>query len=202
MASRIHLIRHGEVENPQHLVYASLPGFGLSEEGESQSREVARYLGRAPLVAIWSSPLERALRTAEPLAARVGIPVRLLTDVVEWSLMDRWRGTVWEELPDTFPGELEGYLEDPSNMPYSPESLGDLASRMARALRDLDQSYPHGDVAVVSHAGPVRAAVLALTGSPLGGFWEDQPEHGSVTTFAPQTNGPWKIETVWAPDSD
>ena len=72
MAARVHLVRHGEVHNPDHLVYASLPGFTLSERGEAQARAVARYLGRQPIVGVWSSPLERALRTAEPLAQRVG----------------------------------------------------------------------------------------------------------------------------------
>src|SRR5690606_4749017 len=43
MAARVHLVRHGEVHNPDHLVYASLPGFTLSERGEAQARAVARY---------------------------------------------------------------------------------------------------------------------------------------------------------------
>src|SRR5690554_7235372 len=83
MATRVHLVRHGEVHNPDHLVYASLPGFGLSPTGEEQARAVARYLGRQPVVGIWSSPLERALRTAEAVANRTGLAVKIEEGLAE-----------------------------------------------------------------------------------------------------------------------
>ena len=77
MAALVHLVRHGEVDNPEHLVYADLPGFGLSPHGVEQARRVGRYLGPRPVVAVWSSPLERSLRTAEEIAGRTGVPVKI-----------------------------------------------------------------------------------------------------------------------------
>lgn len=197
MAARVHLVRHGEVLNPDHVVYAGLPGFGLSDGGRAQAKAAARYLGGRPIVAVWSSPLERALRTAEALATRVGLPVRVDPALAEWGLMDRWAGVSWQDLPERYPGELEAYLEHPAELAFSPESLSDLAERAATSIRRLERSHPHGELAVVSHSATVRAAVLALTGNRLETYWEEEPAHGSVTTLRP---GPsWTVETTWHP---
>ena len=72
---RIHLVRHGHVYNPRHLVYASLPGFGLSDEGKLQADTVATHLSTLPIARIVSSPLDRAVETATPLAAAVSLPI-------------------------------------------------------------------------------------------------------------------------------
>lgn len=200
MAARVHLVRHGEVHNPEHLVYASLPGFSLSPTGEEQARAVARYLGRQPIVGVWASPLERALRTAEPLAHRIGLPVRIESELAEWKLMGRWAGISWEEIPKKFPGELEAFLEDPTRLEFAPESLDDLARRVGEATRRLHDQHPHGDIVIVSHSAPIRAAVLHLTGGSLRDYWKDEPGHGAVTTLRP--GSPWAIETVWVPETE
>jgi len=198
MATRVHLVRHGEVHDPGHVVYASLPGFSLSQAGAEQARAVARYLGRQPLVGVWASPLERALRTAEAVAGRAGLPVHVDSRLEEWKLLDRWAGVGWEDLPEKFPGELEAFLADPTDLAFSPESLVELAERTGAAIRAMHESYPHGDVAVVSHSAPLRAAALSLTGAPLGAFWEVKPGHCAVTTLRP--GSAWTVETVWEPD--
>ena len=68
-------IRHGLVANPGHVVYARLPGFGLAPEGREAAADLARTLARAPVAAVVASPLERAVETAEILAAPHGLPV-------------------------------------------------------------------------------------------------------------------------------
>ena len=197
MAALVHLVRHAEVDNPTHLVYADLPGFGLSPHGVEQARRVGRYLGPRPVVAIWSSPLERALRTAEEIAARTGVPVKVDPDLTEWRVVGRWKGHAWREIPESFPGELEAYLERPHHLPYGDETLDDLAERMAAAARRLDSDHPHGDVVIVSHQDPIQAGRLRLIGSVLTGLHDDKPGHGAVVTLRPGTV--WRLETVWEP---
>jgi broad specificity phosphatase PhoE len=197
MAALVHLVRHGEADNPGHLVYADLPGFGLSPHGVEQARRVGRYLGPRPVVAIWSSPLERALRTAEEIASRTGIPVRVDPDLTEWGVAGRWRGHSWKEIPQLFPGELEAYLEHPEQLPFETETLEALADRMASTARKLDSEHPHGDIVIVSHQDPIQAGRLRLLGAPLGDLHQDKPGHGAVITLRP---GPaWRVETVWEP---
>lgn len=197
MASLVHLVRHAEVENPDHLVYAALPGFPLSERGRRQARETARYLGSRPVVAVWSSPLERALETSSIIAARLTVPVRVEPDLVEWRLADGWAGICWEDLPEQRPGELEAYLATPWDLPFSPESLEALAERVADAVVSLHHRHPEGDVVVVSHQDPVQAARIRLTGGDLRRLGVDKPAHGSVVTLRP--GSPWREEIRWEP---
>jgi ribonuclease H / adenosylcobalamin/alpha-ribazole phosphatase len=200
VSARVHLVRHGEVADPDHVVYASMPGFGLTDVGALQAREAGRYLGRRPVVGVWSSPLERALRTAEVIATRLGQPVRVSNDLTEWELMERWSGVRWDDLDARFPGELEAYLAHPADLPFAPESMAELGERLAAAVRDLDRSHPHGDLVVVSHSASLRAATLVLTGTPLERYWDDTPAHASVTTLRPGST--WTIEATWAPAAE
>ncbi len=197
MAALVHLVRHAEVDNPDHLVCGSMPGFDLSPYGVEQARRVARYLGPRPVVAIWSSPEQRSLRTAEEIAARSGVPVRVHADLADWSLFERWRGHPWNSISVLFPGELEAYLSDPEHLDFIDEQLSDLAERMSDVTRALEKEHPHGDVIVVSHQDAIAAARLALTGSPLAALHEDRPSSGAVITLRP---GPaWRVETSWEP---
>ncbi|MEX1125490.1 MAG: histidine phosphatase family protein [Acidimicrobiia bacterium] len=197
MAALMHLVRHAEVDNPDHLVYSDLPGFGLSPRGLEQARRVGRYLGPRPVVAIWSSPLERSLRTAEEIASRTGVPVKVDPGLTEWRVTSRWRGHTWGDLPVTFPGELEAYLEHPEMLEFAEESLNDLAERMAATARRLDTEHPHGDVVIVSHQDPIQAGRLRLIGSSLAGLHQEKPGHGAVVTLRP--GEVWREETMWEP---
>ncbi|MDX1469298.1 MAG: histidine phosphatase family protein [Acidimicrobiia bacterium] len=197
MAALVHLIRHAEVDNPNAVVCGSAPGFGLSPHGLDQARRVGRYLGPRPVVAIWSSPLERALRTAEEIAARSAVPVRVDAGLVEWSLQQRWQGKRWSDLERLFPGEIESYRNDPSHLPFADETLEELAERVSTVAQRLDSEHPHGDVVVVSHEDAIQAARLRLRGADLGSLHRDKPSPGTVITLRPGTT--WHEETAWEP---
>lgn len=197
MALHIHLVRHGEVHNPEHVVYADLPGFGLSDLGLAQARETARYLGSAPVVAVWSSPLQRALETAAPIAARAGVSVSVDDRLTEWALLREWAGIRWDDLAEVRPGQLEAYLADPSESKIGSETLNALARRITDAVRDVNTRHAGGDVVIVSHQDPVQAGRLALTGRDLATLHRDKPTHGSVITLTPGTS--WHEVSYWEP---
>lgn len=197
MAALVHLVRHAEVENPQHLVYGSMPGYGLSPYGVEQARRVGRYLGPRPVVSIWSSPLESALRTAEEIAARSGVPVRVDGQLTDWAITDRWRGHPWASIQGAFPGELETYLADPVAVTFAEESLEQVAERISTVARRLDVDHPHGDVVIVTHQDPIQAGRLRLIGSSLSNIHDDVPGHGTVVTLRPGIT--WREETTWSP---
>jgi broad specificity phosphatase PhoE len=197
MAALVHLVRHAEVDNPDHLVYGSTSGFGLSPHGLEQARRVGRYLGPRPIVAIWSSPLERSLRTAEEIAARSGVPVKVDDGLRDWHLFDRWTGHPWKSIADAFPGELEAYLNHPDRLEFAEEELADLSQRVADVARRLDEEHPHGDVVLVSHQDTIQAGRLRLIGSQLSDFHNGMPSHGAVLTLRPGVT--WLEETVWEP---
>ena len=174
-----------------------MPGFDLSQYGLEQARRIGRYLGPRAVVAIWSSPQQRSLRTAEEIAARSGVPVRVHSDLADWSLMERWKGHPWGAISSLFPGELEAYLEHPASLDFVDEQLGGLAERVAGVARMLDEVHPHGDVIVVSHQDAIQAARILLTGDDLSSFHDDRPGDGTVISLRP---GPaWREETTWEP---
>ncbi len=198
MAALVHLVRHGEVDNPDHVVYGFLAGFGLSPRGKQEAVAVARRLGAAPLGAVYSSPLERALQTAAEIARPLHLAVTPVPELAEWRLAERWQGYAWEELPWTFPGELEAYLEHPADLDFAPESLAELAARMAAVIEALADRHPEGELAVVSHQDPIQAGRLALTGRPLEMLSEDKPGHAAVITLRP--GSPWVELCKWEPE--
>lgn len=190
-------MRHGEVWNPDHVVYASLPGFGLSDTGVVQAKAVGRYLRSAPIVAVWSSPLERAIATAEPIAAHHDLTIRIDPELIEWKMADEWAGIGWDDLPTERPGQLEAYLEHPVDLPFASETLTALAGRMRRVLTSIAARH-EGDVVVVSHQDPVQAARLSLTGRDLANQHLDKPQHGTVITLKPAN--PWTEVVTWTPE--
>lgn len=177
----IYLLRHGEVLNPDHVVYADLDGFGLSERGWSQAESAAAYLGQIAneeerVGAIISSPLQRALETAGAVAERLRLPVSIDERLTEWRLSGAWAGLPWDELPTLRPGQLEAYLDHPTDLPFSPESIHEVATRVSAVAREVQ-----GNAVLVSHQDPIQAARLRLTGRPLTTLHRHKPGHASVT---------------------
>ncbi len=71
----VHLLRHGEVHNPDHVLYGRLPGYHLSVNGQAMAAAAADYFDGRPVAAVFASPLERAQETAQPVAERLGLPI-------------------------------------------------------------------------------------------------------------------------------
>jgi broad specificity phosphatase PhoE len=195
MTAPVYLVRHGEALNPDHVVYADLPGFGLSDRGRRQVAATARRLGT--IEAVVSSPLRRATQTAAVIAEANGVVPIVDDDLTEWLLLGRWRGHRWEALDAAFPGEVQAYLDDPTDLPFSPESLGDMARRSAGATRRW-RSNSTGPLVIVSHQDPVQAARLTLTGRPVSGLHHEKPEHASIIELAPGESE-WTEQAYWTP---
>ncbi len=198
----IHLVRHGEVDNPHHIVYADLPGYRLSARGRRQAAAAADRLASAPIAAVVTSPLERAVETAAILAAPHRLAPVADEALFEWRLGSRWAGTRWEDLPDRFPGELEHYLQQPDTIPAAPESLQDVGARVAAAVTRWRAQIPDGELVFVSHQDPIQAGRRALTGAGFAHFHQAKPGHASVLTLAPgpEPAGPWREVSSWEPD--
>src|ERR1700677_4115246 len=71
----VHLLRHGEVHNPAHVLYGRLPGYHLSANGREMAVAAADFFAERPVVALFASPLERAQETARPVAERLNLTI-------------------------------------------------------------------------------------------------------------------------------
>ncbi|MEM7535428.1 MAG: histidine phosphatase family protein [Chloroflexota bacterium] len=95
----LYFVRHGEVHNPQGIVYGRLPGFGLSETGRIQIEQVAQVLRtRGPFHALYASPLQRAQESAQILADDLGLTIQTEDAIVETGI-GAYQGQPFSALP-------------------------------------------------------------------------------------------------------
>jgi broad specificity phosphatase PhoE len=163
----VHVVRHGEVYNPDRILYGRLPGFGLSERGVEQAEMAAAYLASRPIAYIVSSPLERAQQTAAPLADALGLPIEIDYDLLEAA----------NRLEGKPVAGGQGLFSDPANLklyvnPFKPswgEPYADIAARMLaaaeRARTEADQRG--GEAVCVSHQLPIVALRRFVEGQRL-----------------------------------
>ncbi|MBK0866234.1 MAG: histidine phosphatase family protein [Saccharopolyspora sp.] len=79
----VHFLRHGEVYNPEQVLYGRLPGYRLSDQGERQAKTVAEFLTGRPVTHVAASPLQRAQQTAEPITAAFALDVHTDERLIE-----------------------------------------------------------------------------------------------------------------------
>lgn len=164
----IHVMRHGEVHNPQGVLYGRMPGFRLSDRGVRMADTVAEYLADHDIVRVVASPLERAQQTAAPIAARHDLPIATDPRVIEAA--NSFEGT-------SFQGGY-GSIAKPTNWrrlvnPFKPswgEPYGEIAERMTSAVDDLRAAVRGHEAVIVSHQLPIWTLRCALEGKRL---WHD-----------------------------
>jgi broad specificity phosphatase PhoE len=199
-SATVSLVRHGKVANPNHVVYADLPGFDLDADGVLQAHAAGRHLSHSGIDAVISSPLARAVQTATSIARPHRLDVTIDDRLSEWNLSQPWVGQIWENLPSVVPGELEAYLENPADLPYARESLSELASRVVASITS-HLAPPVDHLVVVAHQDPIAVAALSLIDAPLNSLLEDPPPHGSVTTMVRDHRGDWNRMDRWDPSA-
>jgi broad specificity phosphatase PhoE len=153
----VHLVRHGEVDNPGGLLYGRLPGYHLSERGRAMAELVADHLAGRDIAAVISSPMERAQETAAPIAQRHGLDIGLDDDLLEAT--NYFQGLKF----GVGDGSLRHVRHWPRLVnPFRPswgEPYLDVAARMTRAISS--------GLAVARAAGPGREAVLVSHQLPI-----------------------------------
>jgi broad specificity phosphatase PhoE len=134
----------------------------------AQVEELADALGSLPLAAVYTSPLARALDTARAIAARHAVTPVLIDDLREIDF-----GDVDGLSFDAYPSELQAeLLRDPTSVRFpGGETYGELKTRVCRALVDILSRHPDETIAVVAHAGPIRAALAAWLAMPDGAIF-------------------------------
>jgi len=186
--NRLLLIRHATNDWVGKRVAGWTPGVSLNEEGRQQAARLAEWLEHAPLEAIYSSPLERAVETAQPIARSHGLKMEIREALGE-SHYGELDGKPVEEI---FKSELwEQWLRRPSTTRFpGAETTYEVQVRMVGALEQILHDHLEGNIAVVSHADPIRATVAHYIGLPLdlvGRIWVSP---ASVTTLRFDDWGP------------
>ncbi len=165
MRTTVHLMRHGEVNNPGGVLYGRRPGYHLSELGVRMAQRVADSIGDRDIVRVVASPLERAQETAGPIAAARGVEIDTDPRIIEST-------NVFEG--ETF-GVGDGVLRKPKTWrhlwnPFRPswgEPYKEVVARMMAAVYDARDSARGHEVVLVSHQLPVWITRLHVEGRPF-----------------------------------
>jgi broad specificity phosphatase PhoE len=156
----VHLLRHGEVFNPEGILYGRLPGFRLSDAGEAMAERAARWFEGRDVVHLVSSPLERAQQTAAPIAASLGLPVQLDERLIEAA--NAFEGTRFGRRSLADPATL-WRLRNPLRPSWG-EPYTEIAARMLRAVEDARDAARGHAAACVSHQLPIWTVRMHLEG--------------------------------------
>lgn len=210
-ATTIHFVRHGEVHNPDHILYERLPGFHLSDRGRRMAEATARYLAASPqtntAAAVYSSPLDRTRETAQAIltalneirTARNEEPLELVTDQRIIEAGNNFRGTRI--------GHGEGALWRNGNWklvtnlwkPSWGESYRQIASRVGAFAQEKVREHAGQQIIVVSHESPIWSyRHLLETGHPEHNMLLRHTALASVTsiTYDSQTGNVMSITYV------
>jgi broad specificity phosphatase PhoE len=164
----VHLLRHGEVHNPEGVLYGRIPGYRLSDRGRDQADVVAKALADADLAAVLASPLQRAQETATPVATAHGLTIRTDDRLIEAG--------------NSFEGQKvgvgDGALREPRYWwrlrdPFTPswgEPYQEIADRMLAVVHRARELALGREAVCVSHQLPIWTLRRFLTGRHL---WHD-----------------------------
>ncbi|QRY61765.1 histidine phosphatase family protein [Gordonia sp. PDNC005] len=168
MKTIVHMMRHGEVHNPEGILYGRLPGFRLAENGRDQAQRVADALADHDISHVFASPLQRAQETATPIAAAHGKEIITVPDLIE-------AGNQFEGLRVAVG---DGALRQPRHWaklrdPFTPswgEPYIQIAHRMLAAASEARDAARGHEAVCVSHQLPVYTLRRFLEGQRL---WHD-----------------------------
>jgi broad specificity phosphatase PhoE len=161
-AALVHLVRHGEVHNPDGILYGRIPGYHLSELGHRMADAAAASLAGHPVTALYASPLQRAQESAAPWSERFGLPITTEDRIIEphnWFEGTSVRRAVrhpkaWVQFRNPF-------------LPSWGEPYRNVEARMIDAVTDAWAAAEAGEVVMVSHQMPIVMVARSVAGRAL-----------------------------------
>jgi len=178
------LVRHGENDYTKtHKLAGRLPGVHLNEHGQKQAQALAEALKDIPIKAIYSSPLERAIETATPIAKARALKVQIEKGLLETNV-GKWQGRSLASL--RLQKQWKVVQQAPSRAQFPEgETFYELQTRVAAALDTIVRNHkPKDIIACVFHADPIKLAIAHYIGLPLDNFQRLSCDTGSITALA------------------
>jgi len=175
------LVRHGETALSIERRFNGMNSSDLTERGVAQARSIATRLSEFPAIqAVVCSPLPRCRRTADIIAARIGLvaveePGFAETDFGEWD------GLTFAEVRERWPDRLEAWLADSTVAPLGGESIDEVAARVGKARDALCAAWPEAHVVVVSHVTPIKLLVQEALAAPVAAVYRLHIEPASLS---------------------
>lgn len=180
MATQVHLVRHGHHGLVDRVLCGRMPGVELDELGCQQIADAAEILRRHNPSAVQSSPQRRALQSAAIIADRCGCAVEIAPGFDEID-MGRWTGASFANLGSK--REWQNWNERRGSA--TPPDGESMVALQRRVIEHLEQLNGDGEtIVIVSHAEPIRAALMFYLGIPLDRFYSVVIDPASISTIS------------------
>ena len=186
--TKVMLIRHGDTDWNVEEIFRGRADVELNEIGIKQAELLAKYFADERIVAIYSSPLKRALRTAEIIAVTHHIDVITAPELIDFEYGE-WQGLSHDTVKEKYKALYDEWLTNPHlvKVPKG-ESLDDVRKR-ATSLVDRIIIKHEGTVALVSHRVVGKVLICALLGLDNSHFWNIRLDTCGITTFVYEKKG-------------
>ncbi len=179
---RIYLIRHGETEFNRLGVFRGRYDVDLNENGRLQAKEIARALSGENLEFIVTSPLKRALETAQAIASELGIEYRVEEGFNNINL-GSWQGVPKEKIKREYPRLWHLWTTNPEKLLIpGGETLSQVRRRSLRALNSL-LKRTKGNFGIVTHRAVIKALAAGMLGMRPPYFWKLHIDNASFSVF-------------------
>lgn len=166
-----YLIRHGQTEWNLIGKYQGSTDVPLSPLGVRQAELAARWFDTVELDAIFSSPLSRAKVTAQKLADRKQMAIRLVPEFQE-ICFGKWEGLTYEEIESKWPGAVEKMYNEPDALHIEDgETFQEVEDRTMKGIQDIIRMGDNKTYAIVSHGAAIRTILCGMLGLPIRMSW-------------------------------
>jgi alpha-ribazole phosphatase len=168
---KLYIVRHGATVWNKETRYQGQKDVPLSIDGEIQAEKIAQRFANEEIQAVYSSPLKRALNTANMIALPHQLSVGVLDGMKEIGFGD-WEGQAYTHVREQYSEELRRWIHDPlsNNIPNG-EPLPSLKIRVEEALQQILNEHLVGNVILVAHSGTIRMLFCIMLKMDLSAFW-------------------------------
>ena len=188
MTTTFYLVRHGLTSHTGHRLTGWMEGVHLTEAGERQAEAAGERLAKVPLKAVYSSPIDRTLETAEVIARRHGLRVRKRKGIGEVHY-GKWTNKPFRSLTKTKLWKVVQTHPSGARFPDG-ETLWETQTRALADLEKLRQAHPRQKICCVSHADVIKLVTAHYLGMHIDLFQRIDISPGSITVLSLGDYGP------------
>lgn len=186
--TRLHLVRHGEVDEAYHEVFGGQIDMELSPNGHEQAKRLAKFLADRHFDRIYRSPMVRVRQTAEPLLDALGREAEVIDDLREVDF-GVWTGYKWQEIREKFDADAEDWLLHLENNDIAEaESMDGYRSRIQGSLERMMEEGAGQDLLVLCHGGVIRMLLSLLFEESFSKMDRYEVDFASLTVIEHRTS--------------
>jgi broad specificity phosphatase PhoE len=182
------LVRHGETDWNAAGIFRGRADVDLNDIGMRQAEMLGEYLSGDKIDSVYSSPLKRAVKTAQAVAGRQVLEVNIVQNLIDFDCGE-WQGLSRQEVRERYPELYQDWADLPEqvSMPRG-ESLEDVRKRAWPFIEDVVLKCGEGRVVLVSHRVVNKVLICAMLGLDNSHFWNIRLDNCGITRFSYEGN--------------